>query len=92
MAFTPSRGAARYLVSAALSDGRKLAYDLKANCQAVRITGVSAFVSATVKIAGMRFDEVMGSSRSVSIKAGANSVVPKGKLPKTLKSPKRICG
>ena len=70
----------------------KLAYDLKANCQAVRITGVSAFVSATMKIAGMRFDEVLGSSRSVSIKAGANSVVPKGKLPKTLKSPKRICG
>ena len=92
VAFTPSRGAARYLVSATLSDGRKLAYDLKANCQAVRITGVSAFVSATVKIAGMRFDEVLGSSRSVSIKAGANSVVPKGKLPKTLKSPKRICG
>ena len=51
VAFTPSRGAARYLVSATLSDGRKLAYDLKANCQAVRITGVSAFVSATVKMA-----------------------------------------
>jgi hypothetical protein len=40
----------------------------------------------------MRFDEVLGSSRSVSIKAGAKSVVPKGKLPKPLKSPKHICG
>src|SRR5262249_25184579 len=36
VAFTHSSGAARYLVSATLSDGRKLAYDLKATCQAVR--------------------------------------------------------
>ncbi len=57
----------------------------------MRIKGVSAFVSAKVKIAGMRFDEVLGILTSVSIKAGANSVVPKGKLPRTLKSPRKIC-
>jgi hypothetical protein len=39
----------------------------------------------------MRFDEAMGKSQSVSIKVGATSVAPKGKLPRTLKSPRKIC-
>jgi hypothetical protein len=91
VAFTPSRGASRYLVSASLSDGAKLAYDLKPGCQAVLIEGVPTGVSAKVKIAGMRFDEAMGKSRSVSIKVGVTSVIPKGKLPRTLKSPRKIC-
>ncbi len=91
VAFTASSGASRYLVSATLSDGRKLAYDLRSSCQAVRIAGVPNGVSATVKIAGMRFDEALGAARTVSIKAGATSVVPKGKLPKSLRSPRKIC-
>ena len=91
VAFTASRGASRYVVSATLSDGRELAYDLSSSCQAVRITGVPTGVSATVKIAGMRFDETLGKPQAVSIKAGATSVVPKGKLPRTLKSPRKIC-
>ena len=91
VAFTASSGSSGYLVSASLSDGRKLAYDLKSSCQAVRITGVPTGVSAKVKIAGMRFDVAMGKSQAVSIKAGATSVVPKGKLPRTLKSPRKIC-
>jgi hypothetical protein len=91
VAFTASSGAARYIVAATLTDGRKLAFDLRPNCQAVRIAGVSPFVGATVKIAGMRFDEALGRSRSISIKPGAKSVVPRGKLPKSLKSPRRVC-
>ena len=51
--FTASRGASRYLVSASLSDGAKLAYDLKPSCQAVQIKGVPPGVSAKVKIAGV---------------------------------------
>ncbi len=57
----------------------------------MRIKGVPTGVSAKVKIAGMRFDDAMGKSQVVSIKAGATSVVPKGKLPRTLKSPRKIC-
>ena len=91
VAFTASSGAARYVVAAKLTDGRKLAFDLRPNCQAVRIAGVPPFVGATVKIAGMRFDEELGRPRSISIKPRAKSVVPKGKLPKTLKSPRRVC-
>ena len=91
VAFTASSGASGYLVSASLSDGRKLAYDLKSSCQAVRIKGVPTGVSAKVKIAGMRFDLAMGKSQAVSIKAGATAVVPKGKLPLTLKSPRKVC-
>jgi hypothetical protein len=58
----------------------------------VRIAGVSRLVGATVKVAGMRFDLALGRSRSISIKPRAKSVVPRGKLPKTLKSPRQICG
>ena len=73
VAFTPSHGGSRYSVAAKLSDGRKLAFDLGGGCRALRIPGVPAGVAATAKIAGRRYDQAMGRSRTITIKANALS-------------------
>jgi hypothetical protein len=73
VAFRRSRGASRYSVSAKLSDGRQLAFDLGGGCRALRIANVPVGDAAAVKIAGVRYDLVMGRARSVSIKANARS-------------------
>jgi hypothetical protein len=87
VAFPRSRGASRYAVSAALSDGRLLAFDLAPKCRAVRIAAVPAGVAATVKVTGVRYDLATGGSRSISIKSKAASAGPKGKLPGKLWRP-----
>jgi hypothetical protein len=79
IAFLPSREASRYSVSAKLSDGRELAFDLKGSCRALRIANVPATVAAKVKIAGVRFDLAMGRSRAISLKANARSTGSKSK-------------
>lgn len=91
VAFMPSSGASHYLVSASLSDGRELAFELGPRCQAVLIKRVPRGVSAKVKVAGMRLDLAMGAPRTLSIKGGAASAGPKGKLPLRLRKPRRIC-
>jgi hypothetical protein len=73
VAFAKSRGASRYAVSAKLSDGRELAFDLGGGCRAVRIASVPAGVAAAVKIAGVRYDLAMGRARRISIKSNARS-------------------
>ena len=67
VAFPRSRGASRYVVSATLSDGRELAFDLATKCQAVRIANVPTGVSATVKVAGVRYDLQSGAKRAISV-------------------------
>ena len=78
VAFSRSLGASRYSVSAKLSDGRELAYDLGGSCRALRIASVPAGVAAAVKIVGVRHDLVMGRARTISIKANARSSVRVG--------------
>lgn len=72
--FAPSAGASRYAVSAKLSDGRELAFDLGGGCRALRIARVPAGVAATVKIAGVRYDLAVGRANTISIKANKRSV------------------
>lgn len=85
IAFSPSTGASRYAVSAKLSDGRELAFDLGGGCRALRIASVPAGDAAKIKIAGVRYDLAPGPLRTVSIKANAQSTGSK-KLP-----PGKIC-
>lgn len=77
--FSKSSGASRYAVSAKLSDGRELAFDLRARCRALRIPSVGAGVAATIKVAGLRYDLAMGRARAVSLKAGARSAGSRSK-------------
>jgi hypothetical protein len=79
VAFSSSLGASRYSVSAKLSDGRELAFDLGGGCRALRIANVPAGVAAVVKIAGLRYDLAMGRPRTLSIKANARSIGRIGK-------------
>jgi hypothetical protein len=85
--FSGSIGASRYSVSATLSDGRELAFDLAGGCRALRIANVPAAVAATVKIAGVRYDLETGRARAISIKANAGSA---GHSSKKLRSGK-VC-
>jgi hypothetical protein len=67
--FSPSRGASRYAVSAKLSDGRRLAFDLGGRCRALRIRNVPNGVAAEIKVAGVRFDLATGHARAVTLKS-----------------------
>jgi hypothetical protein len=91
VAFPRSRGASRYVVSAKLSDGRELAFDLGTKCQAVRIANVPTGVSATVKVGGVRYDLRSGAQRSISIQSNAAAAGPRGKLPRRLWRPRTTC-
>ena len=73
IAFSRSFGASRYSVSAKLSDGRELAFDLAGRCRALRIAKVPSKVAAKVKVAGVRYDLAVGRARTISIKAHARS-------------------
>ena len=73
IAFSRSFGASRYSVSAKLSDGRELAFDIAGRCRALRIAKVPSKVAATVKVAGVRYDLALGRARTISIKAYARS-------------------
>lgn len=86
-----SAGASRYTASAVLSDGRRLGFDLEQGCQAFVITGVPRDVSATVKVAGLRYDTAMGKTRSVTLKGGSVTAGPRGKLPRRLWRPRVVC-
>jgi len=79
------------VVSATLSDGRELAFDLATKCQAVRIANVPTSVSATVKVAGVRYDLQSGAKRSISVAGDALTAGPRGKLPKRLWRARRTC-
>ena len=79
VAFSPSSGAAQYAVSAKLSDGRDLSFDLKSGCRALRIPDVPTGVAAAIKIAGVRFDLAVGPMRAVAISATARSAGAKSK-------------
>jgi hypothetical protein len=86
-----SRGASRYIVSASLSDGRELGFDLEPGCRKLLIAGVPAGVAAKVMIAGMRYGMATGAKRSISIKSNAASAGPKSKLPRRLWRPVMAC-
>ncbi len=60
-------------MSAKLSDGRELAFDIAGRCRALRIAKVPSKVAATVKVAGVRYDLALGRARTISIKAYARS-------------------
>ena len=87
VAFSPSLGASRYSVSAKLSDGRELAFDLGGSCRALRIAEVPAGVAAAVKVVGVRYDLAMGRARTISIKANRQSA---GRIGKKWR-PGKIC-
>ena len=91
VAFPRSRGASRYSVSAVMSDGRELAFDLASKCRAVRIANVPAGVAATVRVGGIRYDLRSGAQRSISIASDATTAGPKGKLPRRLWKPRTAC-
>ena len=92
VAFPRSRGASRYSVSAVMSDGRELAFDLASKCQAVRIANVPADVAATVRVGGGAATTCdPGAQRSISIASDATTAGPKGKLPKRLWRAPRTC-
>jgi hypothetical protein len=86
-----SSGASRFTVSASLSDGRRLGFDLDATCKAVLVDEVPRGVSAVVKVAGVRYDMETGAVRSISVKSGAVSTGPRGKLPRRLWRPRKVC-
>jgi hypothetical protein len=77
--FSPSSGAARYAASAKLSDGRELAFDLGGRCRALRIPKVPSGVSGSFKVAGVRYDLVLGRARGVSLKAAVRLAGSKSK-------------
>jgi hypothetical protein len=77
--FSPSLGASRYSVSAKLSDGRELAFDLRGGCRALRIAGVPSGDAAVIRITGVRYDLVSGRESQISIKAGAASAGSKSR-------------
>lgn len=77
--FSPSSGASRYAVSARLSDGRQLAFDLAGRCRALRIPRVPSGVAAAIKVAGVRFDLAMGRAHAVSLKAKVHAAGSKSK-------------
>jgi hypothetical protein len=91
VAFPRSTGASRYAVSASLSDGRELGFDLAAKCRAVRIAGVPADIAAVVRIGGVRYDLQTGATRSVTVRSNVTAVGPKGKLPRRLWKPRLAC-
>ena len=91
VAFPRSRGASRYVVSASMSDGRELSFDLATKCDAVKIAGVPADVAATVKVAGVRYDMRAGGLRSITVPANVTTAGPKGKLPRRLWKPRLAC-
>lgn len=83
--FPLARGASRYNVTAVLTDGRSLGFDLRSNCRAVTIPAVATTVGATVKVAGLRYDMRNGKYRSGRLAAGKRASGPKRPLPR------RIC-
>jgi hypothetical protein len=91
VAFPRSRGASRYAVSAVMSDGRELAFDLASKCRAVRIANVPTDVAATVKVRGVRYDLQSGARSSISIPSNVAAAGPRGKLPRRLWRPRRAC-
>lgn len=91
VALPRSRGASRLTVSAVLSDGRQIGYDLAPDCQAVLVDNVPREVSAVVKVAGVRFDMAIGPRRSISVKSGVVSTGPRGTLPRRLWRPRKVC-
>ena len=79
VSFSRSSGASRYAATARLSDGRQLAFEFGGRCRALRIPNVPSGVSATIKVAGIRYDLAMGRARAVSLRAGAKSAGSKSK-------------
>ena len=82
--FPRSAGAARYNVTATLGDGRRLGYDLKGSCRAVRIPKVAKGTAAAVKVAGVRYDVKLGRYRSVRLAAGRTAAGPARRVPKKI--------
>ena len=74
VAFTRSRRAARYSVTATLEDGRELGFDLGRKCRGVRIPDVPNGDAALVKVAGVRYDIAPGPYRRIEAKRGGESV------------------
>ena len=64
IAFSPSPGASRYSVSAKLSDGRELAFDLGEK-PALRIAGVPTGDAAVIRVVGVRYHLASGRERQV---------------------------
>jgi hypothetical protein len=81
VAFPRTRGSSRYTVTAVLSDGRRLGYDLSSKCRAVRIPRVPKGVRAVVKVAGVRYDLQPGRYRQVTLEKGRSTAGPFRRLP-----------
>jgi hypothetical protein len=81
VAFPAVQGASRYSATAVLSDGRRLGFDLGAKCRAVRIPRVPRGVSATVQVAGVRYDTRPGRYRRVVMAKDRSTAGPYRKLP-----------
>lgn len=92
VAFPRVANASRYTVSAKLTDGRELSFDLGSSCRAVAIKGVPVDVGVTVRVAGVRYDLATGAGRSISLAAHAASAGPKGKkTPRRFWRSRKIC-
>jgi hypothetical protein len=72
--FTRSRGAARYSVTAALEDGRRLGFDLGRKCRGILIPDVPNGDRAVIKVAGVRYDVTAGPSRRIETNRGRDQV------------------
>ena len=91
VAFPRSRGASRYAVSVSLSDGRELGFDLDARCEEIQIPHVPAGVGATVTVAGVRYDMVLGDKRKLVVRPGVTNAGRKAKVPRSQWRPRVAC-
>jgi len=85
VAFPASHGASRYTVTAILGDGRKLGFDLAGSCRAVKIPLVPLGDTATVKVAGVRYDLRTGAYRQIKLAGKSTTAGARGALPR------RVC-
>ncbi len=87
--FPRLRGASTLAVSAELSDGRMLSYEIRAKCGGIRVPKVPVGVKAKVTVTGIRYDLVVGQKRSLTISAKKKTAGPKGSVPK--KQAGKVC-
>jgi hypothetical protein len=84
LTFPRVAGASTVNVSAVLSDGRSLAFEVKAKCAGIRIPAVPKGVSAKLTVIGVRYDLAVGKRRTLTIRAKKQAAGPKatGRAPR----------
>ena len=90
VALPPIAGASRYTVSAKLTDGHELGYDLAASCRTLAIPA-PVDIGATVRVAGVRYDMATGAGRRISLAGNALTAGPRRKLPPRFWRARKIC-